>query len=133
VLFASAAPLRDLGAFVFGDHALKLHEQLILGRGPGCAFRKINSTHSATAPRSARSDRRTFGAADPSSSAADKSELFATPIGAAALGGSFRLFTHKGEPEMNTSMARRIRCAALLIYAIDRQYGEQRERSEPAA
>jgi hypothetical protein len=30
---------------------------------------------------------------------------------------------------MNASMARRIRCAeSLLIYAIDRQYGEQRER-----
>ena len=31
---------------------------------------------------------------------------------------------------MNASMARRIRCAELLlIYAIDRQYGEQRDRS----
>src|SRR5215472_12792156 len=35
VLFASPAPLRDLGAFVFGDHPLKLYEQLILGRGSG--------------------------------------------------------------------------------------------------
>ena len=34
---------------------------------------------------------------------------------------------------MNASMARRIRCAeSLLIYAIDRQYGEQRERSQAA-
>jgi hypothetical protein len=34
---------------------------------------------------------------------------------------------------MNASMARRIRCAELpLIYAIDRQYGEQRERSQAA-
>jgi hypothetical protein len=34
---------------------------------------------------------------------------------------------------MNASMARRIRCAELpLIYAIDRQYGEQRERSRAA-
>ena len=34
---------------------------------------------------------------------------------------------------MNASMARRIRCAeSLLIYAIDRQYGEQRERSHTA-
>jgi hypothetical protein len=34
---------------------------------------------------------------------------------------------------MNASMARRIRCAELLlIYAIDRQAGEQRERSRAA-
>ena len=34
---------------------------------------------------------------------------------------------------MNASMARRIRCAeSLLIYAIDRQYGEQREQSQAA-
>jgi hypothetical protein len=34
---------------------------------------------------------------------------------------------------MNASMARRIRCAeSSLIYAIDRQYGEQRERSQAA-
>jgi hypothetical protein len=34
---------------------------------------------------------------------------------------------------MNASMARRIRCAeSLLIYAIDRQYGEQRDRSQAA-
>ena len=34
---------------------------------------------------------------------------------------------------MNASMARRIRCAeSLLIYAIDRQYAEQRERSQAA-
>ena len=34
---------------------------------------------------------------------------------------------------MNASMARRIRCAEpSLIYAIDRQYGEQRERSQAA-
>ena len=34
---------------------------------------------------------------------------------------------------MNASMARRIRCAELLlIYAIDRQYGEQRDRSQAA-
>ena len=34
---------------------------------------------------------------------------------------------------MNASMARRIRCAeSSLIYAIDRQYGEQRERSQVA-
>ena len=34
---------------------------------------------------------------------------------------------------MNASMARRIRCAeSLLIYAIDRQYGEQRDRSHTA-
>jgi hypothetical protein len=34
---------------------------------------------------------------------------------------------------MNASMARRIRCAELLfIYAIDRQYAEQRERSQAA-
>ena len=34
---------------------------------------------------------------------------------------------------MNASIASRIRCAeSLLIYAIDRQYGEQRERSQAA-
>jgi len=34
---------------------------------------------------------------------------------------------------MNASMARRIRCAeSSLIYAIDRQYGEQRDRSQAA-
>ena len=34
---------------------------------------------------------------------------------------------------MNASMARRIRCAELpLIYTIDRQYAEQRERSQAA-
>jgi len=34
---------------------------------------------------------------------------------------------------MNASMARRIRCAELLlIYAIDRQYGEQHDRSQAA-
>ena len=34
---------------------------------------------------------------------------------------------------MNASMARRIRCAeSSLIYAIDRQYGEERERSQAA-
>jgi hypothetical protein len=34
---------------------------------------------------------------------------------------------------MNASMARRIRCAeSSLIYAIDRQYGEQREQSQAA-
>jgi hypothetical protein len=34
---------------------------------------------------------------------------------------------------MKASMARRIRCAeSLLIYAIDRQLGEQRERSRAA-
>ena len=34
---------------------------------------------------------------------------------------------------MNASMARRIRCAeSLLIYAIDRHYCEQRERSHTA-
>jgi hypothetical protein len=34
---------------------------------------------------------------------------------------------------MNASMARRIRCAeSSLIYAIDRQYREQRERSQAA-
>ena len=34
---------------------------------------------------------------------------------------------------MNASMAKRIRCAeSLLIYAIDRQYGEQRDRSQAA-
>ena len=34
---------------------------------------------------------------------------------------------------MNASMARRIRCAeSLLIYAIDRQYAEQRYRSQAA-
>ena len=34
---------------------------------------------------------------------------------------------------MNASMARCIRCAeSLLIYAIDRQYGEQRDRSQAA-
>jgi len=34
---------------------------------------------------------------------------------------------------MTASMARRIRCAeSLLIYAIDRQYAEQRERSQAA-
>ena len=34
---------------------------------------------------------------------------------------------------MTASMARRIRCAeSLLIYAIDRQYGEQRDRSRAA-
>ena len=34
---------------------------------------------------------------------------------------------------MNASMARRIRCAeSLLIYAIDRQYGEHRDRSQAA-
>ena len=34
---------------------------------------------------------------------------------------------------MNASMARRIRCAELpLIYAIDRQYSERRERSRAA-
>jgi hypothetical protein len=34
---------------------------------------------------------------------------------------------------MNASMARRIRCAeSSLIYAIDRQYGEQRDRSRAA-
>jgi hypothetical protein len=34
---------------------------------------------------------------------------------------------------MNASMAKRIRCAELLlIYAIDRQAGEQRERSRAA-
>jgi hypothetical protein len=34
---------------------------------------------------------------------------------------------------MNASMARRIRCAELhLIYAIDRHYGEQCERSQAA-
>jgi hypothetical protein len=39
----------------------------------------------------------------------------------------------KGEPEMNASMARRIRCAeSLLIYAIDRQYAEQHDRSHAA-
>ena len=32
---------------------------------------------------------------------------------------------------MNASMARRIRCAeSFLIYAIDRHYGEQRDRSQ---
>jgi hypothetical protein len=55
-------------------------------------------------------------------------------MGAAALGGFF-LFIHptKGEPEMNASMARRIRCAeSLLIYAIDRQHGAQRNSSQAA-
>jgi len=34
---------------------------------------------------------------------------------------------------MNASIARRIRCAELLlIYAIDRQYADQRERSQAA-
>jgi hypothetical protein len=34
---------------------------------------------------------------------------------------------------MNASMARRIRCAeSSLIYAIDRLYGEERERSQAA-
>ena len=34
---------------------------------------------------------------------------------------------------MTASMARRIRCAeSFLIYAIDRQYAEQRERSQSA-
>jgi len=34
---------------------------------------------------------------------------------------------------MNAPMARRIRCAeSSLIYAIDRQYGEQRDRSQAA-
>jgi hypothetical protein len=34
---------------------------------------------------------------------------------------------------MNASMARQIRCAeSLLIYAIVRQYGEQRDRSQAA-
>jgi IS5 family transposase len=33
VLLASPAPLGDLGAFVFGDHALKLHQQMIFRRG----------------------------------------------------------------------------------------------------
>ena len=34
---------------------------------------------------------------------------------------------------MKASMARRIRCAeSLLIYAIDRQYGEQRDWSQAA-
>ena len=34
---------------------------------------------------------------------------------------------------MNASMARRIRCAeSCLIYAIDRQYGKQREQSQAA-
>ena len=34
---------------------------------------------------------------------------------------------------MTASMARRIRCAeSLLIYAIDRQYAEQRDRSQAA-
>ena len=34
---------------------------------------------------------------------------------------------------MNASMARRIRCAeSLLIHAIDRQYAEQRDRSQAA-
>jgi hypothetical protein len=44
------------------------------------------------------------------------------------------LFIHtQGELEMNACMARRIRCAELLlIYAIDRQYGEQRDRSQAA-
>ena len=34
---------------------------------------------------------------------------------------------------MNASMARRIRCAeSSLIYAIDRQYGKQREQTQSA-
>src|SRR5260370_625442 len=34
VLLASPAPLADLGALVFGNHALNLYQQLILRRGP---------------------------------------------------------------------------------------------------
>ncbi len=38
MLLASPVPLGDLGAFVFRDHALKLHQELILRGGSGRAL-----------------------------------------------------------------------------------------------
>jgi hypothetical protein len=47
VLFASPTPLGDMSALVFGDHALKLHEQAILRRSSRRRFQK-DQFHTAT-------------------------------------------------------------------------------------